>query len=156
MARGQQRFRDGRPPWHRGCMTDDETADFVGGVSGPLRGGMRGHASWPLASLSIRQGELRLRGRGPLRRVFRETVADPVDVIAEAVRGPLMGGVVIRVNGEKWLFWTPERTQVLSALGHHGASVTAGERRMRGATEWGDARPACLLPPGWSCGVGQP
>ena len=112
-------------------MNDGETANFVGGASGPMRSGTRVHASWPLASLSVCPGELCLRGRGPFRKLFREEVADPAHVSAEAVRGPITGGVVINVKGgNKWLFWTWERQKVLSALAEQGATVVPGERRV--------------------------
>ena len=108
---------------------------FVGGASGPTKGGSRLHATWPLAALSIGPGRLVLSGRGPLRRIFRETVADPASVSAEPVRGPVMRGVVITVTkDERWLFWTGRQREVLDKLSEAGAKVAEGERRVK----WSD------------------
>lgn len=113
----------------------DHVSHFVGGASGPTKGGSRIHATWPLASLSIGPARLVLSGRGPLRRVFRETVADPARVSVEAVRGPFMRGVVVTVTrDERWLFWTAKQKEILALLREQGAEVAQEERRVK----WSD------------------
>jgi hypothetical protein len=114
----------------------DDYCTFKGGVAAPTKTGSRVHISWPGASLSIGAGEMRLRGRGPLRWAFREAVADPHLAHAAAVRGHfLMGGVVISLpKGEQWLFWTWKPQEVLSALRRNGAEIAAGVRWVK----WGD------------------
>jgi hypothetical protein len=115
--------------------TQQDVSRFVGGASGPTKGGSRLHASWPLAVLTIGSGRLTLSGRGPLRRFFRETVADPAQVSAEPIVGPFMDGVVITVTkDERWLFWTRKRSTVLDLLAEQGATVTREERAVR----WSD------------------
>jgi hypothetical protein len=109
---------------------------FVGGASGPSRTGVRVHASWPLVALSVKSGELQLRGRGPGNRIFKETVVDPATVTIQPIRGPFLGGVSIRVaNGDSWLFWTGKRQEVLAALSANGAQTVGDERRV----SWRDA-----------------
>jgi len=76
-------------------VTEGGATDYVGGASGPTKGGSRVHASWPLARLSIGPGRLVLSGRGPLRRIFRETVANPAEVSVEPVRNLFRKGLVI-------------------------------------------------------------
>lgn len=118
-------------------MTDSGVSArlFVGGASGPTKSGSRLHATWPLAALTIGPGRLVISGRGPLRRIFRETVADPGSVSAEPVRGPVMRGVVITVTkDERWLFWTGRQREVLDKLRETGAEVAKGERRVK----WSD------------------
>src|SRR5271167_2466311 len=119
-------------------MTDSaevSASHFVGGASGPTKGGSRLHATWPLAALSVAPGRLVLSGRGPVRRIFRETVADPASVSAEPIRGPVMRGVVITVTkDERWLFWTGRQREVLDKLRETGAEVAQGERRVK----WSD------------------
>lgn len=105
------------------------TKRFIGGASGPTRGGSRLHATWPLVALSVGPGRLCLSGRGPLRRVFRESVADPANVSAEPVTGPFMDGVVITVGkDERWLFWTWRQAEVLAKLREMGATVAQESR----------------------------
>ena len=108
------------------------TRQFVGGVSGPTRSGGRAHATWPLAILSIGPGHLSVAGRGPLRRIFAESVVNPVHVAVEAIRGPIMNGIVMTfAKDEKWLFWTWSQPEVLAALREFGAQVSGESRRLK-------------------------
>jgi hypothetical protein len=64
--------------------------------------------------------------------VFAESVANPVQVAAEAIHGPIMNGVVITfAKDEKWLFWTWSQPEVLAALREFGAQVSDGSRRLK-------------------------
>ena len=114
--------------------TLDDVTQYVGGASGPTKGGSRVHATWPLVTLSIGPGRLVLSGRGPLRRIFRETIAHPADVAVEAVHRPLMKGLVIVTKDERWLFWTGNQRELLGKLSEQGAQVAPGERRVK----WSD------------------
>ena len=110
-------------------------ATFIGGGSGPTRNGSRLHASWPLVILAVGPGEMCLRGRGPFRRFFAETIADPHVVTAQIVEGHSIAGVIVHVaHGDRWLFRTRRKDEVLSALRVHGATIAAGPRKSR----WGD------------------
>ncbi len=110
----------------------DDDSNFIGGASGPTKSGLRLNASWPFALLSVIPNQVKLRGRGPLRRAFRETVTPADKVTAHAIRGPIMGGVLIQVtDGDKWLFWTTRRREVLSTLGAEGVQVVDEPRRFR-------------------------
>jgi hypothetical protein len=112
-----------------------DVAVFIGGGSGPTRRGSRLHASWPLVLLSVGPDELSVRGRGPFRRLFAESIADPHMVTAELVQGHSTAGVVIQVaQGDRWLFRTRRKTDVLSALTRQGATVVPGVRK----STWGD------------------
>lgn len=109
----------------------EKRVQFVGGASGPSRTGVRVHATWPLAALSVEPGELQLRGRGPGNRIFKQTVVDPATVTIQPIRGPFLGGVSIRVaNGDSWMFWTGKRQEVLAALSAIGAQIVGDERRV--------------------------
>jgi hypothetical protein len=102
----------------------------VGGASGPTKGGSRVHASWPLARLSIEPGCLVLSGRGPLRRIFRETVANPAEVSVEPVSNIFRKGLVIGTKDGRWLFLTSRQKDVLAELSKQGAQV-GPERKLR-------------------------
>jgi hypothetical protein len=67
--------------------------------------------------------------------LFADSIADPHSVTAELVQGYSIAGVVIHMaQGDRWLFRTRQKEEVLSALTRHGASVTAGVRK----SNWGD------------------
>jgi hypothetical protein len=109
-----------------------DVRQFFGGASGPTKSGLRVHLSWPLAVLSIGSEQLSLSGRGPLRRMFREMVANPNLVSAQGVHGVLMNGIVITVSKEEpWLFLTPKQKEALAQLRQHGADVAESERRIK-------------------------
>jgi hypothetical protein len=108
---------------------------FVGGASGPSTVGLRLHVSWPLASLSVSPGEVRLSGRGPARDLLRQSTVAPTEVTVQAIHGPIIGGVALDLGpGGKWLFWTGKRWEVQRVLAEHGATVVLPDRRVR----WND------------------
>jgi predicted nucleic acid-binding protein len=64
---------------------------------------------WPL--LAIRPGKLTVRGRGPSRRVFVESIAGPHMVTAELAHVHITVGIVIQpTQSDGWLFRNRERT----------------------------------------------
>jgi hypothetical protein len=109
---------------------EGRSTDYVGGASGPTKSGTRVHATWPLARLSIESGRLVLSGRGPLRRIFRETVANPAEVSVEPVRNRFRKGLVIETKDGRWLFVTRRQREVLDDLLKQGAHV-GQERKLR-------------------------
>jgi hypothetical protein len=114
--------------WHPRSV--EGVTDYVGGARGPTKGGSRVHATWPLVRLSIGPGRLVLSGRGPLRRFFCETVADPAEVSVEPVRNAFRKGLVIVTKHGRWLFLTSRQKDILAELSKQGAYV-AEERKLR-------------------------
>ncbi len=106
------------------------SADYVGGASGPTKGGSRVHAARPLARVSIGPGRLVLSGRGPLRRIFRETVANPAEASVEPIRNLFRKGLVIETKDGRWLFLSHRQRDILDDLSKLGAHV-GKERKLR-------------------------
>jgi hypothetical protein len=71
-----------------------------------------------------------LSGRGPLRRIFRETVANPAEVSVEPVRNLFRKGLVIGTKDGRWLFLTSRQREILAELSKQGAHV-GRERKLR-------------------------
>jgi len=94
--------------------------------------GMRVHVTWPQVSLVIRTGEMHPSGRGPFRALFRPDPVDPASLRGQAVRTPLMRGVVLDFGGkDRWDLLTMDQVGLLSALSDAGVAINPLERQMK-------------------------
>ena len=95
--------------------------------------GLRYRSSWPLAMLVIADTELRVEGRGLLRRLGRADVLRLDDIASgQAVTSRFGGGVAIEVSGgEPWYFFTFRRDEMLQGLQAVGVHIVPGSRRVR-------------------------
>jgi hypothetical protein len=95
--------------------------------------GLRYRSSWPLAQLVIADTELRVEGRGLLRRLGRADVLRLNDIAsAQAVTSRFGGGVAIEVSaGKPWYIFTFRRDEMLQHLRAVGVNIVPGSRRIR-------------------------
>jgi hypothetical protein len=105
--------------------------NFTCGYNIP-KDGVRLRTSWPLAMLSVTGNEIRIRGRGPFRRLGTDHVlrVDQVNA-AQAVRSRFGGGVVIEARaGDPWYVFAVRPGAVLDGLRSAGVNILAGSRRI--------------------------
>ena len=113
-------------------------AHFIGGMNVPGASG-RVNASWPLAELTARDGELVLRPRGFAAWLFTD-FAVPVTRIVRA--NPLRGrwltpGVGLSLaDGEVAYFWTRRPDEVLTWLARVGVRVDPQPQPATAAWRW--------------------
>jgi hypothetical protein len=113
-------------------------AHFIGGMNVPGASG-RVNATWPLAELTARDGELVLRPRAFAAWLFTD-FAVPVSQVVHA--NPLSGtvmtpGVGLALSdGEVAYFWTRRPDEVLTWLAHIGVRVDPQPQRASAVWRW--------------------
>jgi hypothetical protein len=88
-------------------------------------------------TVSIDAAEIRLQGRGLLRRFGPNDVL-PIDHVADAqaVRGRFGGGIALNLHrGEPWYIFTFDPDPILGALRMARVNVLDGVRRLRVSDE---------------------